>query len=125
MGRRTEVGSTPVQFKIDTGADVNIICKQIYHSLIPKSPPEPVNIPLDSPGGDLECVGQIQSTVTHKGKTYPLVAYVTRGHEVNNLLSRPLSVEMKLMRTVDETVSSSGRAYGEHGTVKTEPVLAA
>lgn len=61
--------------------------------------------------------------MTHKGKNYPLQAYVIRGRTVNNLLSRPLSVEMKLVRRVDETVSSQGhaQAYGEHGTLKTEP----
>lgn len=62
--------------------------------------------------------------MTHKGKTDPLEAYVIRGHTVNNLLSRPLSVEMKLVRRVDETISSRGhvKTYGEHGTIKTEPV---
>ncbi|KAK9519969.1 hypothetical protein VZT92_022659 [Zoarces viviparus] len=118
------VGSTPVDFKIDTGADVNIIREETYHSLIPKKPLEPADIPLDSPGGELQCIGQIQSTVTYKGKTYPFTAYVIRGRTVNNLLSRPLSVEMNLVRRVDETVRGREhpQAYGEHGTLKTEPV---
>lgn len=45
------MGSMPVKFKIDTEADVSIICEQTYHSLIPSSPLEPAEIPLDSPGG--------------------------------------------------------------------------
>lgn len=65
------VGSTLVEFKIDTGADVSVI-RETYHSLIPKSPLEPADIPLDSLGGELECLGHILSTVTHKRKTYPL-----------------------------------------------------
>lgn len=118
------LGSTPVDFKIDTGADVNVICEETYHSLIPKRPLEPAEIPLDSPGGELQCIGQFQSTVTYKGKTHPLTAYVIRGRTVNNLLSRPLSVEMNLVRRVNETVCDRGhpQAYGEHGTLKTEPV---
>ena len=63
------VGSTLVDFKIDTGADVSIIREETYHSLIPKRPLEPADIPLDSPGGELRCIGQIQSTATYKGKT--------------------------------------------------------
>ena len=86
----------PVEFKVDTGADVNIVCEDTYHSLIPNRPLKPAAIPLDSPGGELQCLGQFQSTVTYKGKTHPFAAYVVRGHTVNNLLSRPLSVKMNL-----------------------------
>lgn len=64
---------------------MNIICEHTYHSLIPKCPLEPADIPLDSPGGELECIGQIQSKVTHNGKTYPLKAYVIQGRTANNL----------------------------------------
>lgn len=62
------VGSTPVEFKIDTGADMSIIREETNHSLIPKSPLEPADIPLDSPGGALQCIGETQSTVTYKKK---------------------------------------------------------
>ncbi|KAK0156229.1 hypothetical protein N1851_000482 [Merluccius polli] len=119
------VGSTPVEFKIDTGADVNIIREETYHSLRPKTPLEPADIPLDSPGGELQCIGQFQSTVAYKGKTHPLTAYVICGRTVSNLLSRPLAVKMNLVRRVEETVCSTGhlQAYGEHGTLKTEPRL--
>ncbi|KAK0146758.1 hypothetical protein N1851_013875 [Merluccius polli] len=97
------VGSTPVEFKIDTGADVNIIREETYHSLRPKTPLEPADIALDSPGGELQCIGQFQSTVAYKGKTHPLTAYVIRGRTVSNLLSRPLAVKMNLVRRVEET----------------------
>uniref|UniRef100_A0A3B1ITQ0 Gypsy retrotransposon integrase-like protein 1 n=1 Tax=Astyanax mexicanus TaxID=7994 RepID=A0A3B1ITQ0_ASTMX len=118
------VGSTPVDFKIDTGADVSIISEETYHSLFPKRPLETAKIPLDSPGGELECIGQVQSTVTYKGETHPLTAYVIRGRTVSNLLSRPLSVKMNLVKRVNELVCSKGhsQAFGEHGTLKTEPV---
>lgn len=99
------VGSTPVEFKIDTGADVSVISEYTYHSLIPKCPLEPSIIPLDSPGGELQCLGKTQSTVTYKGKSHPLTAYVVRGRAVNNLLSRPMAVKMNLVgETVGETV---------------------
>ena len=62
--------------------------------------------------------------MTYKGKTHPIKAYFIRGRTVNNLLSRPLSVEMNLERRVDEMVCDRGhlQAYGEHSTLKTEPV---
>lgn len=113
-----------MEFKIDTGANVSVISEHTYHSLIPKGPLEPSVIPLDSPGGELQCLGKTQSTVTYKGKSHPLTVYVVKGRAVNNLLSRPMSVKMNLVRRVYETVCKRGhvQAYGEHGTLKTEPV---
>ena len=62
--------------------------------------------------------------MTYKGKTHPLTAYVIRGRTVNNLLSRPLSVKIDLVRRVNETVCNREhpQSYGTHGTLKTEPV---
>lgn len=74
------VGSTLLEFKIDTGTDVTVICEEAYFSI--------THIPPDSPGGEIQCLGRIQSTVTYKGRTYPLTAYIAHGHSVNNLLSQ-------------------------------------
>lgn len=62
--------------------------------------------------------------MTYKGKTHPLTAYVVWGRTVNNLLSRPLSVEMNLVKRINETVCDRGhpQTYGEHETLKKEPV---
>ncbi len=117
--------SFPVEFKIDTGADVNIISEDTFNTLTPVRELDPPDIPLDSPGGELQCLGMFKATVSHKDKSYPLTAYVVRGDTVNNLLSRDLSVEMNLVRRVDEVTQHTGghhQAYGEHGTLKTEPV---
>lgn len=62
--------------------------------------------------------------VKYKGKTHPLTVYVVKGRSLNNLLSWPMSVQMNLVRRVDEMVFIRGhmQAYGEHGTLKIEPV---
>lgn len=119
-----QVDSTPVDFKIDTGADVTVISEDTFHTLTPEKTLAPPDIPLDSPGGELLCLGRFNATVSHKGKDYPFTAYVVRGQRVNNLLSRGLSVRMNLVRRVDEVKSNTChlKAYGEHGTLKTEPV---
>ena len=121
-----QVGSTPVDFKIDTGADVTVISEATYNSLTPSTPLEPSHIPLEGPGGKLKCIGRIESTVTYKGKTLPLTAYIVSGPTVNNLLSRETSVQLNLVRRVDETLRKGAQistgAYGEHGTLDTEPV---
>lgn len=90
--------STPVEFKIDTGADVTVISEDTFHTLAPERRLEPPDIPLDSPGGELLCLGRFDATIKHKGRGYTFTAYVVRGHRVNNLLSRTLSVKMNLVR---------------------------
>ncbi|KAK9534414.1 hypothetical protein VZT92_006866 [Zoarces viviparus] len=72
-------------------ADVNIIREETYHLLIPKRPLEPADIPLDSPGSELQYIGQIQSTVTYKGKTHPFTAYVIHGRTVAVVRTPPRS----------------------------------
>lgn len=119
-----QVDSTPVEFKIDTGADVTIISEETFHTITPERRLETPDIPLDSPGGELLCLDRFDATIKHKGRDYPFTAYVVRGHRVNNLLSRILAVRMNLVRRVDEVQSNAShlQAYGEHGTLKTEPV---
>lgn len=61
----------------------------------------------------------------YKGQSYPFSAYVVRGYNVNNLLSQTLSADMNLVRRVEEAnrvASEHYDAFGEHGTLKTDPV---
>ena len=115
-----QVDSTPMEFKIDTGADVTVISEDTFHILTPERTLAPPDIPLDSPGGELLC--RFDATASHKGKDYPFTAYVVWGHRVNNLLSRALAVRMILARRVDEVKPNTChlQVYGEHGTLKTE-----
>lgn len=47
------VGSSRLEFKIDTGTDVTVICDTPYYSI--------THIPPDSPGGEIQCLGQIRA----------------------------------------------------------------
>ncbi|KAF7222047.1 putative LOC107383513-like protein [Nothobranchius furzeri] len=121
------IGLTPLEFKIDTGADVKIISEEAYLSITLTPLLQPTHILLDSPGGGgIKCIGRIQSSVTYKGKKYLLTAYDAHGRSVNNLLSREKSVEMKLVRIIEEAIHQQvrpcGGPFGDYGTLKTEPV---
>ncbi|GFO02651.1 Pol polyprotein [Plakobranchus ocellatus] len=87
---------TDADFKIDTGADVNIINKQTWLSL---GKPQLLegNINLSSPGGALEVKGKFEAEI--KGvKTYICVI----GNNVDNLLSRDTASALKLIKRVDQ-----------------------
>lgn len=116
-----QVDSTPVEFKIDTGADVTVISEDTFHTLRGERALDPPDIPLESPGGELLFLGCFNATVSHKGKDYQLTAYVVCGRRVNNLLSQALSVRMNLVRRVDELncITSHLQTHGEHGVLKT------
>lgn len=53
-----EIGSTPVSFKIDTGADVCIMTEEALRMLKPEKTLLTAKTVLNSPGGRLNCIGQ-------------------------------------------------------------------
>lgn len=110
----------PVEFKIDTESDVTIINEDSsFNTLTPARELNPLGIPLDSLGGELQCLGMLKATV----KTSPITAHVIRGDTVNKLLSHDLLMETNLLRKVDKVrqyASGLHQACGEYGTVTTD-----
>ncbi|KAK7093228.1 hypothetical protein V1264_007018 [Littorina saxatilis] len=94
-------------FKIDTGADVNVISSKTYHSL--KTPPKlkKTKLVLNSPGGRLQVLGQFETKVGD----VCLTVFVVK-HDTECLLSRKSATEMNFVKRVCEIFSS----------VKCEPV---
>lgn len=65
------IGETPVKFKIDTGADLNIMEEETFNMLCPKQQLVQSNIPpMSSPGSQLTCVGKFQANAQYKEKQY-------------------------------------------------------
>lgn len=96
-------GST-VKFKIDTGADVNILSLNTYNSL--KDVPtlrQANNIRLSSPGGNLDIVGRFTSQVN---KQETATFYVV-SQQVESLLSRDTSSALGLVKRLATTTFSS------------------
>lgn len=61
------VDSTPIECKIDTGADVTVISEDIFYTLTSERRLDTPDIPLDRPGGELLCLGHFDVTISHKG----------------------------------------------------------
>ena len=113
------IGETPVKFKIDTGADLNIMEEETFHMLCPKQPLVQSNIPpMNSPGGQLVCLGKFQANAQYKEKHYSFPVYVIRSLTASNLLGRDTACAMGLVKRIEEVHN----AFGEHGTLKTDPV---
>ncbi|XP_019725289.1 uncharacterized protein LOC109515746 isoform X2 [Hippocampus comes] len=113
------IGATPVKFKIDTGADLNIMEKETFDMLVPEEKLVQSNIPpMNSPGGQLNCVGKFQANAKYKGKYYSFPVFVIHSQTSNNLLGKETACAMGLVKRIEEVHN----AFGEHGTLKTEPV---
>ena len=68
-----------VSFKIDTGADVNVVSKHMYDSFTCKPTLQPTNLVLHSPGGVMKVLGQFETSTT---KYIPLKIFVSDSETV-------------------------------------------
>ena len=89
----------PVDFKIDTGADVNIISKAQYEKL-PVGPLQITPIIFNSPGGTVKPLGFFTANLKNKKKKKTVKIYVL-DNNVDNLLSRGTANFLNLIKRVD------------------------
>lgn len=61
------IGAIQVKFKIDTGADANIMGQETFNKLTPKMEIKP-NVTMCSPGGHLVYLGTFQASIKYKEK---------------------------------------------------------
>ena len=97
-----------MSFKIDTGADVNVVSKRTYDSFTRMPTLQPTNLVLHSPGGVMKVLGQFETATT---KNIPRTIFVTDS-ETDSLLNRETASAMNLVKRV-------GSVFAE---VKCEPV---
>lgn len=93
--RSVSIGSTPVTFKIDTGADASVISADTYSTLHPQPPLTAATTALQGPDGHhLQLAGRFTvASRGHEGELFNHSVYVLQGHGAN-LLSRETSVRM-------------------------------
>ena len=104
-----ELEGSTVSFKIDTGADVNVVSKSTWEFLR-KPRLFPVrNVTLSSPGGDLSLLGQFETKLN--GQLSATLYVIDR--DVDNLLSRATSTALGLVKRANSVAFS---------TVKCKPV---
>ena len=113
------VNRKPMQFKIDTGANISVISVSTYQALPQRPKLKPSNAMLSSLGGMLKCKGQFTAEISHKTKQFFVDICVIEESCVNNLLSRHAACHMGLVQRIEETTAN---VFGDIGLMNCEPV---
>ena len=109
------VSGEPVDFKIDTGADITAMSKSTFDSLPNHPKLHPSRIVLFSPGGELQCAGQFTTIMTRCNKNYEVDIFVISGEHASNLLGRQAACEMGLVPRLEE---EDAELFGDIGLLK-------
>ncbi|XP_064595725.1 uncharacterized protein K02A2.6-like [Liolophura sinensis] len=107
-----------IKFKIDSGADVTIMCETTYNSLQPRPALKPASAMLSSPGGNLTVRGEFETDIRLNDEKFTVNIFVVSG-PTHNLLSRGAAVAMGLIQRLDEINDS---VFGDIGLMRCDPV---
>ncbi|CAM1293670.1 Uncharacterised protein r2_g276 [Pycnogonum litorale] len=114
-----ELNGCEVLFKIDTGADVDVIDECTFHNLNPKPSLQASDRALTSPGGSIDCIGCFRGMIDYRNKSITSTIYVICNKASGNLMGRRTASRMgvvNFVRSIDQSV------FGDIGSWKTEPV---
>ncbi len=115
---RLSIQNTEVDFKVDSGADITSVSRDVYDKMKIRPKLQQTGIKLSSPGGPPPVEGVFRTGVKYKGTMYKFPVVVLSGRGGPNLLSRSVGQAMGLIEVhLDEVKSSPGI-----GRVKTDPV---
>ena len=121
--RVIQIGDTPVQFKVDTGADASIINAQTFAALRPAPALSPATLVLQGPDGSgLPLAGFFEVlSRSYDGEEFTHSVYVLTGSGAN-LLSRSASLRMGFVRPGVAGVTTTPQAAQELGCMAGPPV---
>ena len=101
----------PVQFKIDTGAQCNVMSSQTYHQLS-QTPPRKSKARLVAFGGNrLNPIGKTTLLCTYKGKFWPVEFEVV--DNVSNSLGLHSCTEMQMVKRIETLKKDPLKEYAD------------
>ena len=114
------VNGDPINFKIDSGADVTVISEDIYRRIPNRPHLKPSKVVLNSPGGQLSNLGQFVARALYKGEKFHYLVQVVKG-TTTSLLGRGPCVRLGLIARILAVEAHSVPEPGI-GTLKGDPV---
>ena len=94
-----DVNGDPINFKIDSGADVTVISEDIYRRMPNRPHLKPSKVVLNSPGGQLSNLGQFVARTLYKGEKFHYLVQVIKG-TTTSLLGRGPCIRLGLIARI-------------------------
>ncbi|XP_026020736.1 uncharacterized protein K02A2.6-like [Astatotilapia calliptera] len=117
------VNGSPVDFKIDTGADTTVMTETTLNKLQQRPKLIQCKPTVYSPGGKVKCMGKFLATTEYKGQKYQYWITVIKGQYASNLLGNTVAKRMGLVTRVNKISSDLKEdVFGEIGLLNCEPV---
>ena len=105
------INKQPVQFKIDTGAQCNVISSQTYHQLS-QTPPQTSKARLVAFGGNrMNPIGKTTLLCTYKEKFWPVEFEVV--DNVSNILGLHSCSEMHMVKRIETLTTDPLKKYAD------------
>ena len=111
----------PMTFKVDTGADVNVITHDHFKQMTNMPPLKRCAPRVTSVGGALEVCGVFRGEMSYKDKVMMDDFFVVETAMSHNLLSRSASCALGVVQFVDGVVAHSD-VFGATGLMQTIPI---
>ena len=115
-----DVNGEPINFKIDSGADVTVISEYIYCRMPNRPHLEPSKVVRNSPGGQLSNLGQFVARTLYKGEKFHYLVQIVKG-TTTSLLGWGPYVRLRLIVRI-LTVEAHSIPEPGIGTLKGDPV---
>ena len=115
-----EVGQNQVSFKVDSGADVNVLSLQQYEQMVQKPDLLPTSRQLSSVGGALEVLGVFSAAIKYKQVSLENEHFYVLDTS-QNLLSRSTGERLGVIEFTGE-VRLSQNVFGATGLMNTSPI---
>lgn len=117
------VNGSPVDFKIDTGADTTVMKEATFSGLLQRPRLIRSRPTVYSPGGKVQCAGKFLANMVYKGQNYQYWITVIKGQYASNLLGKAVAKCMGLVTRVNGINSDlTGDVFAEIGLLNCESV---
>ena len=96
-----QVNNTKLKFKLDSGADVTIISEHDYENIKPKPKLKQTDLKLNGVSANIDLCGYFDAEIRRSQNMSCFIKIYVAHHRTENLLSQSTSVELCLIKRLD------------------------